>query len=162
MTEEIEFILDSTKESMTGSIEHLEKAFLNIRAGKASPAMLGSVFVDYYGVHTPLNQVSNISIVDARTLMIQPWEKNMLSTIEKGISQANLGLNPQNDGNAIRIVMPPLTEERRKELVKKLKDLGEHARVGIRAARRNANEEIKKLNKTSLPEDEMKEAENKI
>lgn len=118
MNEEIDFILDTAKESMDGAIKHLEKELLNIRAGKASPQMLGSVFVDYYGSQTPLHQVANVSVPDARTITIQPWERNMLSAIEKAIMIANLGFNPMNNGDVIIISVPPLTEERRKDLVK--------------------------------------------
>src|SRR6187200_828732 len=119
--EEIDFILDSTKESMEGSVAHLEKEFLNIRAGKASPAMLGGVFVDYYGSQTPLSQVANINVPDARTITVTPWEKNMLHPIEKAIMIANLGFNPMNNGDNIIINVPALTEERRRELVKQAK-----------------------------------------
>ena len=121
MTEEIEFIIDSAKESMQHTIAHLEKSFLNIRAGKASPAMLGSVFVDYYGSQTPLSQVSNVNTPDARTITIQPYEKSMLSPIEKAIMVANLGFNPMNNGDVIIISVPPLTEERRRDLTKQAK-----------------------------------------
>ena len=156
MTEEIEFILDSTKESMEGSIEHLGKAFVNIRAGKASPAMLGSVFVDYYGSATPLSQVSKISIPDARTITLQPFEKNMLQAIEKAIMIANLGFNPMNNGESIIINVPPLTEERRKELAKMAKAETETAKVSIRNARKDANNEIKK---SEVSDDEQKNCE---
>ena len=145
MTEEIEFILDSTKESMEGSIEHLGKAFQNIRAGKASPAMLGSVFVDYYGSASPLSQVSKISVPDARTITLQPFEKNMLQPIEKAIMIANLGFNPMNNGDMVIISVPPLTEERRKELAKQAKAEAEDAKIGIRNARKDANTDIKKI-----------------
>ena len=136
MTEEIEFILDSTKESMVGSIAHLEKEFLNIRAGKASPQMLGSVFVDYYGAQTPLSQIANVNIPDARTITIQPYEKNMLQTIEKAIMVANIGFNPMNNGDVIIINVPALTEERRRDLVKQAKAESEDAKIGIRNARK--------------------------
>src|SRR5690554_108929 len=116
--EELEFIMASTKESMESSLIHLDRSFLNIRAGKASPAMLGSVKVDYYGSQTPLSQVANINVPDARTLTVTPWEKNMLQPIEKAIMIANLGFNPMNNGDNIIINIPVLTEERRKELVK--------------------------------------------
>ena len=115
--EEIEFIIDSTKEAMTSSVDHLEKSFLNIRAGKASPQMLGSVFVDYYGSQTPLSQVANVNVPDARTITIQPYEKSMLQPIEKAIMIANLGFNPMNNGDIVIISVPPLTEERRRDLV---------------------------------------------
>lgn len=160
--EEIEFILDSTKESMAGSIAHLEKEFLNIRAGKASPQMLGSVFVDYYGSQTPLTQVSNVSIPDARTITIQPYEKSMLQTIEKAIMIANLGFNPMNNGENIIINVPALTEERRRDLVKQAKVEAEDAKIGIRNARKEANTDIKKLEKEGTSEDLCKSAEDDI
>lgn len=160
--EEIEFILDSTKESMTGSIAHLEKEFLNIRAGKASPQMLGSVFVDYYGSQTPLTQVSNVNVPDARTITIQPYEKSMLQTIEKAIMVANLGFNPMNNGENIIISVPPLTEERRRDLVKQAKAEAEDAKISIRNARKDANTDIKKLEKEGTSEDVCKTAEDDI
>jgi ribosome recycling factor len=162
MTEEIEFILDSTQESMTDSIAHLEKEFLNIRAGKASPAMLGSVFVDYYGSSTPLNQVAKISVPDARTITLQPFEKNMLQTIEKAIMIANLGFNPMNNGDLIIISVPPLTEDRRRELAKHAKAEAEDAKIGIRNARKDANTDIKKLEKDGTSEDICKRAEEDV
>ena len=162
MTEEIEFILDSTKESMQGSIAHLGKSFLNIRAGKASPAMLGSVFVDYYGSATPLSQVSKISVPDARTITLQPFEKNMLQAIEKAIMIANLGFNPLNNGDVVIISVPPLTEERRRELAKQAKAEAEDAKIGIRNARKDANTEIKKLEKEGTSEDVCKSAEDDV
>ena len=160
--EEIEFILDSTKESMVGSIAHLEKEFLNIRAGKASPQMLGSVFVDYYGSQTPLSQVSNVNVPDARTITIQPYEKSMLQTIEKAIMVANLGFNPMNNGENIIISVPPLTEERRRDLVKQSKAEAEDAKISIRNARKDANTDIKKLEKEGTSEDICKSAEEDI
>jgi ribosome recycling factor len=160
--EEIEFILDSTKESMVGSIAHLEKEFLNIRAGKASPQMLGSVFVDYYGSQTPLTQVSNVNVPDARTITIQPYEKSMLQTIEKAIMVANLGFNPMNNGENIIISVPPLTEERRRDLVKQAKAEAEDAKISIRNARKDANTDIKKLEKEGTSEDVCKTAEDDI
>jgi ribosome recycling factor len=160
--EEIEFILDSTKESMVGSIAHLEKEFLNIRAGKASPQMLGSVFVDYYGSQTPLSQVSNVNVPDARTITIQPYEKSMLQTIEKAIMMANLGFNPMNNGENIIISVPPLTEERRRDLVKQAKAEAEDAKISIRNARKDANTDIKKLEKEGTSEDVCKSAEEDI
>lgn len=162
MTEEIEFILDSTKESMEGSIEHLGKAFQNIRAGKACPAMLGSVFVDYYGSASPLSQVSKISVPDARTITLQPFEKNMLQPIEKAIMIANLGFNPMNNGDMVIISVPPLTEERRKELAKQAKAEAEDAKIGIRNARKDANTDIKKLEKEGTSEDICKNAEDEV
>ncbi len=162
MEEEIDFILDSTKEAMNNSIAHLEKEFLNIRAGKASPAMIGGVFVDYYGSATPISQVANINIPDARTITIQPWEKNMLHTIEKAIQVANLGFNPMNNGDNIIISVPPLTEERRRDLAKQAKSEAEDAKIGIRNSRKDANTEIKKLEKSGLSEDVCKSAEEEV
>jgi len=162
MTEEIEFILDSTEESMQGSIAHLEKEFLNIRAGKASPAMLGSVFVDYYGAATPLSQVSKISVPDARTITLQPFEKNMLQTIEKAIMIANIGFNPMNNGDVIIISVPPLTEERRRDLAKQAKVEAEEAKIGVRNVRKDSNNEIKKLEKDGTSEDICKCAEEEV
>ena len=160
--EEIEFILDSAKESMEGSIAHLEKEFLNIRAGKASPQMLGSVFVDYYGSQTPLSQVSNVNVPDARTITIQPYEKSMLQPIEKAIMIANIGFNPMNNGDMIIINVPALTEERRRDLVKQAKAESEDAKISIRNARKDANTEIKKLEKDGTSEDVCKTAEEDI
>ena len=160
--EEIEFILDSTKESMVGSIAHLEKEFLNIRAGKASPQMLGSVFVDYYGSQTPLTQVSNVNIPDARTITIQPYEKSLLQPIEKAIMVANIGFNPMNNGDMIIINVPALTEERRRDLVKQAKAESEDAKISIRNARKDANTEIKKLEKEGTSEDICKSAEEDV
>ncbi|MES2240574.1 MAG: ribosome recycling factor [Bacteroidota bacterium] len=162
MTEEIDFILDSTQESMEGSIAHLEKEFLNIRAGKASPAMLGSVFVDYYGSSTALNQVAKISVPDARTITLQPFEKNMLHTIEKAIMIANLGFNPMNNGDLIIISVPPLTEDRRRDLAKQAKSEAEDAKIGIRNCRKDANTDIKKLEKEGTSEDICKGAEEEV
>lgn len=160
--EEIEFILESTKESMNGSIAHLEKEFLNIRAGKASPQMLGGVFVDYYGSQTPLSQVANINVPDARTITVTPWEKSMLHPIEKAIMIANLGFNPMNNGDNIIISVPPLTEERRRDLVKQAKAEAEDAKIGIRNARKDANTDIKKLEKEGTSEDVCKKAEEDV
>ncbi|KJD31796.1 ribosome-recycling factor [Tamlana nanhaiensis] len=149
MNEDIKFILDSTKEAMDNSIKHLEKQFVNIRAGKASPAMLGSVLVDYYGSQTPLSQVANVNTPDGRTITVQPWEKSMLQEIERGIMYANLGFNPMNNGETIIINVPPLTEERRKDLAKQAKAEAEDAKVSIRSARKDANNEIKKTDDVS-------------
>lgn len=155
-------VLDAAKEQMTKAISHLESELQKIRAGRANPTMLDSIHVDYYGNSTPLSQVANISTPDARTLQIQPWEKNMITPIEKAISNANLGYNPTNDGQVIRINIPPLTEDRRKDLVKQSKSEAEHARVTVRNIRRDANEAIKKLQKDGLPEDQAKAAEGKV
>jgi ribosome recycling factor len=162
MSEDLEFILEETRDSMKKALDHLETELIKIRAGKASPQMLEGLTVDYYGSPTILNQVSNISVMDARTLTIQPWEKNMLQPIERAIINANLGVTPQNDGNIIRIFMPPLTEERRREFVKRAGGEGEQSRVAIRNMRRDAIEQIKKLQKDGLSEDEAKDAEKEI
>ncbi|MFD1062873.1 ribosome recycling factor [Winogradskyella litorisediminis] len=154
--EEIQFILDSTKEAMDAAIKHLEKQFVNIRAGKASPAMLGSVMVDYYGSQTPLSQVANVNTPDGRTITVQPWEKSMLQEIERGIMISNLGFNPMNNGDTIIINVPPLTEERRKELAKQAKAEAEDAKIGIRNARKDANNDIKNAD---VSEDLQKNAE---
>ncbi|WP_338731894.1 ribosome recycling factor [Mangrovimonas cancribranchiae] len=156
MNEDIDFILSSTKDSMAHALQHLEKQLLNIRAGKASPSMLGSVMVDYYGSQTPLNQVANVNTPDGRTISVQPWEKNMLQEIERGIMLANLGFNPMNNGDMIIINVPPLTEERRKDLAKQAKSEAEDAKVSIRNARKDANNELKKLD---ISEDLLKNAE---
>jgi len=156
MNEEINFILDTTKESMDGAMSHLEKAFIKIRAGKASPAMLSTVMVEYYGSQTPLSQVANINTPDARTISVQPWEKAMIPEIEKAIMNSNLGFNPMNNGESVIINVPPLTEERRKDLVKQAKAEAEDARVSIRNARQEANKELKKLD---ISEDLLANAE---
>ena len=145
MEEEIQFILDSTKESMESALKHLEKQLLTIRAGKATPSMLNSVLVEYYGSPTPLSQVANVNTPDGRTITVQPWEKSMLQEIEKGILVANLGFNPMNNGESIIINVPPLTEERRKELAKQAKMEAEDAKVVIRNARKDGNSELKKM-----------------
>ena len=156
MDEDVKFILDSTKESMEASIEHLQKALTKIRAGKASPIMLSTVMVDYYGSQTPLSQVSNINTPDARTLSVQPWEKNLLGEIETAIMNANLGFNPMNNGETIIINVPPLTEERRIQLAKQAKGEAEDAKVSIRSARQEANKELKALD---ISEDLLNNAE---
>jgi len=149
MNEDIQFILDATNESMEAAIAHLIKQLSNIRAGKASPAMLGSVMVDYYGTQTPLTQVANVNTVDGRTITVQPWEKSMLQEIERGIMIANLGFNPMNNGEMVIINVPPLTEERRKDLAKQAKAEAEDAKVGVRNARKDANNDIKKTDDAS-------------
>ena len=156
MNEEIELILDTTKESMDGAMSHLEKAFVKIRAGKASPAMLSTVMVEYYGSQTPLSQVANINTPDARTISVQPWEKAMIPEIEKAIMNSNLGFNPMNNGESVIINVPPLTEERRRDLVKQAKGEAEDARVSIRNARQDANKELKKMD---ISEDLLSNAE---
>jgi ribosome recycling factor len=159
MEEEIQFVLDSSRESMNKAITHLEKAFIKIRAGKANPSMLSSVMVDYYGSQTPLSQVSNINTPDARTLSVQPLEKGLLGEIEKAILQANLGFNPMNNGDLIIINVPPLTEERRRDLSKLAKSEAEDAKVGIRSVRHDAMKELKALD---LTEDFLKDAEASV
>jgi ribosome recycling factor len=159
MHEEVDFVIEHCKEKMKGAIEHLDKELIHIRAGKASPAMLDSVFIEYYGSTVPLSQVSNVSTPDARTIAIQPWEKGLIPKIEKAILAANLGFNPDNNGEIIRINIPVLTEERRKLLVKQANHEGEVAKVSIRTARKDANESLKKLQKDGLSEDLEKDAE---
>jgi len=159
MNEEIDFIIDSTKEQMENAILHLEKELRNIRAGKATPSMLAGVSVDYYGTKTPLSQVANVNTPDARTISIQPWEKAMLQEIERGIMFANLGFNPMNNGEMIIINVPPLTEERRIQLAKMAKSEAENDKVSIRNARKDANNEIKKVD---ISDDMKKNAEASI
>jgi ribosome recycling factor len=159
MSEEVSLTLEMAEDSMKKAISHLEIELAKIRAGKANPQMLDGINVDYYGSPTPLAQVGNISVMDARTLMIQPWEKNMLQPIERAIINSNIGINPQNDGNYIRLFLPPLTEERRRELVKRCLGEGEHSKVAIRNIRRDAIENIKKMQKNGLSEDAAKDAE---
>lgn len=162
MKEEVDFVLEHTEEKMSDAITHLDKELLHIRAGKASPSMLDGLSVDYYGSMTPLNQVSNVSTPDARTIAIQPWEKGLISVIEKAIMNANLGFNPDNNGEIIRINIPVLTEERRKDLVKQVHQEGETAKVSIRTARKEANDSLKKLQKDGLSEDLEKDAEAEV
>jgi ribosome recycling factor len=159
MNEELQFILDTAKEAMDNAIKHLEKQFINIRAGKASPSMLGSVMVEYYGSLTPLNQVSNVNTPDGRTISVQPWEKSMLQEIERAIMAANLGFNPMNNGESIIINVPPLTEERRLRLSKQAKAEAEDAKIGVRSARKEANNELKK---TDVSEDMISNTEMDI
>ncbi|MDX1935802.1 MAG: ribosome recycling factor [Flavihumibacter sp.] len=159
MSDTVEKIIAQTEDGMKKAIGHLETELVKIRAGKANPNMLDGIVVDYYGNPTPINQVGNISVLDARTLSIQPWEKNMLQPIERAIMASNIGITPQNDGALIRLYLPPLTEERRKELVKKANGEGEHSKVAIRNIRRDAIEHIKKLQKEGVSEDAVKDAE---
>ena len=162
MTDDTTEIIDEAGISMKKAMEHLETELVKIRAGKASPAMLDGIMVNYYGNPTPINQVGNLSAVDARTLTIQPREKNMLQPIERAIIAANIGINPQNDGNIIRLFLPPLTEERRKEMVKRSNAEGEQAKITVRNIRRDAIELIKKAQREGLSEDEAKDAENEV
>lgn len=160
MEEELELILDDANEQMGKTIEHLDYELGKIRAGKANPHVLDDIKVDYFGSPTPLNQVANVSVPDPRTIAVRPWEKSMIAHIEKAIMAANLGLNPDNNGEIIRILIPPLTEERRRDLVKQVKKVCEESRIAIRNMRRDANEELKKLKKDGLAEDAEKDAEN--
>lgn len=162
MNEQVKAAINTVNSSMEKAILHLESGLAKIRAGKASTHMLDGLFIDYYGSSTPVSQIANINTPDARTLTIQPWEKNLIGAIEKAIFAANIGFTPQNDGLLIRINIPPLTEDRRKELVKQSKAEGEHAKVSIRNARRDGNELIKKLIKDGLAEDLGKDAETNI
>ncbi len=162
MQEEVEFVLEHTGEKMNAAIAHLEKELIHIRAGKAAPAMLDGVMVDYYGSMTPLNKIANVSTPDARTIAVQPWEKAIIPAIEKAILNANLGFNPGNNGEIIRLNVPVLTEERRKVLVKQASQEGEIAKVSIRAARKEANESLKKLQKDGVAEDVVKDAEEDV
>lgn len=161
-TEELEMILDDTESQMQKAIAHLEVELTRIRAGKANPGLVDGITVDYYGSATPVSQVANINVLDARTLSIQPWEKAMLQPIEKAILQANIGITPQSDGVQIRLFLPPLTEERRKELFKKASAEGEHSKVAIRNLRRDAIEYIKKLQKEGISEDIVKDSEKDV
>lgn len=162
MSADLDKIINDTETLMKKAISHLEAELVKIRAGKANPNILDGIMAEYYGSPTPIAQIANISVLDARTISVQPWEKNMLQPIERAIIAANIGINPQNDGNFIRLFMPPLTEERRKELVKRCNAEGEHAKVSIRNIRRDAIEHIKKLQKDGLSEDIAKDAEEEV
>ncbi|MCB0539017.1 MAG: ribosome recycling factor [Bacteroidetes bacterium] len=162
MEEELELMYLEARESMDKALDHLRKELIKIRAGKANPAMLSNIMVDAYGVQSPLNQLANVNTPDARTLSIQPFDKSILSDIEKGILAANIGLTPQNDGEFIRLNIPPLTEERRVSLVKQTGTLGEDAKISIRSARKDALDYIKNLEKDGLSEDEAKRNEDEV
>jgi len=162
MSELIKKQVTDARALMDKAIDHAEGELQKIRAGKANPGMLDDIVVDYYGSPTPLNQVGSINTPDARTIVIQPWEKSLLSVIEKAIMEANLGVNPQNDGVIIRINVPPLTEERRRDLVKKAKGEAETGKIAIRNIRKDANEKIKKLKSEGVSEDEIKVGEADI
>ncbi len=162
MNEEVQMVYDMAKEHMEKAIEHLDNELMRIRAGKANVHILDGVMVDYYGTPTPLNQVSNISTPDAKTIMIQPWEKSMIDPLEKALMKSNVGITPSNNGEVIRLVVPQLTEERRRDLVKQVKTEGENARVSVRNARREANDEYKNMQKDGLSEDAVKIAEENI
>jgi ribosome recycling factor len=158
MNEEIELIMEEARDRMEKALEHLEHELARLRAGRATPALLDGITVDYYGINSPLSQVSNINTPDPKSILIQPWEKNMLGTIEKAIMAANIGLTPVNNGEVIRINVPPLTEERRHQLVKQVRNEGETAKISIRNSRKCANDELKRLLKDGLPEDLEKNA----
>ncbi|MCX6206399.1 MAG: ribosome recycling factor [Bacteroidetes bacterium] len=162
MSEELDLIIEDSEESMKKAISHLEVELTRIRAGKATPALVDGINVDYYGAATPISNVANITVLDARTVSIQPWEKNMLAPIEKAIMQANIGITPQSDGVQIRLFLPPLTEERRRELFKKASGEGEQAKIAIRNIRRDGIEQVKKLQKDGLSEDLAKDSEKTI
>ncbi len=162
MEEEVALYLDDTKDNMEKAIVHLQNEMIKLRAGKANPNMLDHIFVDYYGVNTLLSQIANINTPDAKSIVIQPWEKKMTEAIEKAIFAANIGITPVNNGETIRLNLPPLTEERRKQLVKSLRHEGENAKVSIRTARRDVIEEFKRMQKEGLPEDTVKVAEEKV
>jgi ribosome recycling factor len=162
MEEEARFCVEMAQEKMDKAIKHLEDELMHVRAGKATPAILDGITVDYYGALTPLAQVSNIGTPDPKTIVVQPWDKSMLQVIEKAILYANIGLTPMNNGELIRLNVPPLTEERRRNLVKQVKTMGENTKVSIRNARRDANEELKKLQKNGLPEDVEKECFDEV
>ena len=155
-------LLEQAEQQMKKAIQHLEAELVKIRAGRANPNMLDGIVIDYYGTPTPIQQVGNISVTDARTLTIQPWEKNMLQPMERAIINSNIGLTPQNDGNLIRLFLPPLTEERRKEFVKRSNGEGEQSKVAIRSIRRDTIEHIKKLQKDGLSEDAVKDSEKEV
>jgi ribosome recycling factor len=157
-----ESLLEQAEQQMKKAIQHLEAELIKIRAGRANPNMLDGIVIDYYGSPTPIQQVGNISVTDARTLTIQPWEKNMLQPMERAIINSNIGLTPQNDGNLIRLFLPPLTEERRKEFVKRSNGEGEQSKVAIRSIRRDTIEHIKKLQKEGLSEDAVKDSEKEV
>jgi len=162
MNEDVELIIEETKDRMQKATDHLEHELARLRAGRATPVLLDGITVDYYGVNSPLAQVSNINTPDPKTILIQPWEKTMLGTIEKAIMAANIGLTPMNNGEVIRINVPPLTEERRHQLVKQVRNEGETAKISIRNSRKWANDELKQLLKNGLPEDLEKDCELKV
>ncbi len=160
--EEIQMYLDEAKDLMDKAIKHTGLEFNKIRAGKASPAMLDGLYVDYYGISTPLHQAATVNTSDARTIIIRPFEKKLISDIERAIINSDLGLNPQSDGEVIRLIIPPLTEERRRDLVKQVKNEGEAGKVSIRSIRKETNEELRKLLKEGASEDDVKKAEEKV
>ncbi len=162
MVEECQFVYDVASEGMGKAITHLERGFQKIRAGKASPAMLEGVMIDYYGVNTPIHQTANITSPDPRQIIVQPWDKSVIGLIEKAIQAANLGFNPKNEGEVLRIIVPAITEERRKDLVKQARVEAENTKVGIRNTRRTANDEAKKLEKEGISEDDVEKLQEDI
>jgi ribosome recycling factor len=162
MSQTLSDVLKDYSNNLDKCINHTVHEFSNIRAGKASPGMLESVMVEYYGAPVPLSQVANVSVPDVRTIMVQPWERQIINDIERAIINSNLGFAPGNDGNAIRITIPPMTEERRQQLVKMVKQEGEASKIVARNYRKDTNEKIKKLQKDGLSEDEAKDAETKV
>ena len=162
MSEDIESYMKKGRDNMKKSLEHLNKELAKVRTGKASPAMLEGIMIEYYGTPTPLNQVANVGAADSRTITVQPWDKSIIGNIEQAIFAANLGITPQNDGEIIRITIPPLTEERRVQLVKQTKSLGEEARVSIRQARHKMLDFIKSEVKEGYPEDAGKRKEKEV
>ena len=162
MEEEVQLYLDDAKDKMEKALSHLSNELIKLRAGKANPNMLDGIHVDYYGTSTPLSQVANINTPDAKSIIIQPWEKKIIGEIEKAILAANIGITPMNNGEVVRLNLPPLTEERRKQLVKSVHHEGENAKVSIRTSRRECIEEFKKMQKNGLPEDAQKTAEEKV
>lgn len=162
MIDKAQAVIDAVKEKMQSAVTYLDEDLKTYRAGKANPAVFNSVVVNYYGTMTPIPQVASITTPDAKTMLIQPWDRNLIHPVEKAIMDANLGFTPQNNGEMIRINVPALTEERRKELVKKARTAGESTKVGVRNARRDAIENLKKLQKEGLPEDTEKDFEDEV
>jgi ribosome recycling factor len=162
MTEESQLLLEETEDQMNKSVQHLEKELHKLRTGKATPQMLEGIKINYYGAMTPIEQTANITTPDARQIIVQPWDKSIISDIDKAIMAANLGLNPKNEGEVLRIIVPPLTEERRRDLVKKAKNEAENAKVSIRNIRRSSNDMAKDLEDEGVPEDEVKKLQDDI
>ncbi|MGB8492142.1 MAG: ribosome recycling factor [Bacteroidales bacterium] len=162
MNEEVELIIEEARDRMQKALEHLEHELARLRAGRANPALLDGIMVDYYGVNSPLSQVSNINTPDAKTILIQPWEKHMVGIVEKAIMAANIGLTPISNGEVIRINIPPLTEERRHQLVRQVRNEGETAKISLRNSRKWANDELKRMLKDGLPEDVEKDAAEQV
>ena len=162
MTDDIKAAIDKARSQMDHAIEHLEKELVRLRTGKASPSLVSGIMVDYYGSPTPITQVANVTTGDSRSLVIQPWEKTMIANIERAIFESNIGLTPQSDGESVRINIPPLTEERRAQLAKQARALGEDAKVSVRNARRDANNAIRREVDAGFPEDQAKGKEKQV